>query len=335
MRVLLSAQSTHALFSALQERGLSPSLLGSELNISSRTIREWKNGATKTIPFRLYRILVTKAGLDPEKQPITKLDDYWYIPKASKMGGIARTKFKENFGTQEGRSLGGKKAIAILKTKNTAFHTLKEVSRPPRSSKLAELMGIFIGDGHLSEYQASIATCLETDSDHADFSRRLVNVVFGILPARTERPRDNTVNVVASSKTLVKHLHDFGMPKGNKIQSGLCVPAWIWSTTDYQKGFLRGLFDTDGCVYLDKHTIKGKHYVHAGWTITSYAGTLIADIRKILNNLGFSPTNRRTQRSVFLRKQKDIRRYFGEIGTHNQKHARRYKKYFGRVPKRP
>lgn len=335
MRVLLSVQSVHKLFSFLHKRGFSHSLLGSELHVSSRTIRDWKNRVTKTIPFRLYRILVKKSGLEPEKLSIKILNDYWYIPRASKMGGTARTKDKENFGTPEGRRRGGKKAIKILQTINTPFKTLKKIVIPPRSTALAELMGIFIGDGHLSIYQASIATCLETDSQHAAFAQRLINTLFNVMPKKTERTRDNTVIIVASSKTLVEFLHNCGMPKGNKIKKQLYVPEWIWHNTNYQKSFLRGLFDTDGCVYLDRHTINGKRYFHAGWTITSYADTLIADIQKILTNLDFSPTHRDTQKSIFLRKQKEIQRYFEEIGTHNQKHSNRYKTIRGRVPKRP
>ena len=101
----------------------------------------------------------------------------------------------------------------------------------------------------------------------------------------------------------------------------------------FKIGFLRGLFDTDGCVYLDKHRVGRKTYKHYGWTITSYSVRLIEDIIQLLKQLGFSPTHRTSQKSVFLRRQGEIARYFHEIKTHNPKHAGRYRKLAGGEPK--
>ncbi len=70
-----------------------------------------------------------------------------------------------------------------------------------------------------------------------------------------------------------------------------------------QKAFIRGLFDTDGCVYLDHHIIKGKIYGNIGWTITTYADTLMAGILTLLNGLGFSPSNTKKQKSAYMRKK--------------------------------
>lgn len=121
---------------------------------------------------------------------------------------------------------------------------------------------------------------------------------------------------------------------GNKIQNGIRIPSWINKNIQFQKSFLRGLFDTDGCIYLDKHKIKNKTYKHMGWVITSASPKFISDIINLLKNLGYSPTNRTSQKSVFLRKQNEIIKYFTTIGTNNKKHLNRYLKFKqGRVPK--
>lgn len=117
------------------------------------------------------------------------------------------------------------------------------------------------------------------------------------------------------------------MPQGNKIQNNLAVPRWIMNKNIYQKAFIRGLFDSDGCIYLDKHRIRNKLYNHLGWAVTSYAEKLRKDIVEILMNLGYSPTSRDSQKSVYLRRQKEILKYFKEIGTSNPKHLNRFRKF--------
>ncbi len=143
-----------------------------------------------------------------------------------------------------------------------------------------------------------------------------------------KKENENTLNIVASSKNIVQFLKNKGMPIGNKIQNNLSAPDWIFKKVSYQRAFIRGLFDTDGCIYIDTHRTNKKIYRYFGWTITSYADKLIVDVIKILKNLGFAPTHRFSQKSIYLRKQKEIKKYFLEIGTNNPKHYRRYKKLF-------
>lgn len=99
----------------------------------------------------------------------------------------------------------------------------------------------------------------------------------------------------------------YGMPRGNKLSGNLHVPKWIFDSASYMKMFIRGLFDTDGCVFLDKHVINGKRYEHLGWAMTSAADTLLVDVQHLLRMLGYNPTWRNTQNSVYLRKQVEVR----------------------------
>lgn len=149
------------------------------------------------------------------------------------------------------------------------------------------------------------------------------------------RKNESTVILRASSKNLVTFLSKKGMPIGNKINNGLRVPNWILKSPQYYKAFLRGLFDTDGCVYLDihKNSESKKEYKHIGIAITSYADTLRSDIIILLKGLGFNPTNSGKQMSVYLRRQNEIVKYFQEIGSHNPKHLQRYAQFSGEVPK--
>jgi len=193
------------------------------------------------------------------------------------------------------------------------------------------MLGILVGDGHLSDYQTSMTTNSVTDIEHARFVSGLFKKLFKIEAPVQKNSRSKSVDVIASSKKLVEFLVSEGMTKGNKIHNGLHTPRWIMENKSYYMPFIRGLFDTDGCVYLDRHRKGSKTYKHLGWTISSNADKLVKDIIFMLRELGFSPSYRKSQHSVYLRKQDEVCRYFTEIGTHNSKHESRYQKFNGEV----
>ncbi len=244
--------------------------------------------------------------------------------EVGRIGALARIKKYGNLGTPEGRKKGGINSIKRHIQLNGNFKIAKDHLKPRICSDLAEFMGIMIGDGHLSNYQVLFTTNSETDIEHALYVKNLIKKLFNLDASLKKKNSSKAVNVVVSSVNLVKWLENKGMPIGNKLDCGLPVPHWVYKNLTLQSAFIRGLFDTDGCIYTDKHTIKNKVYYNQGWALTSYSEELKCDIIKILKNLKFSPTARDTQRSVYMRKKIDIHRYFKEIGTSNSKHLKRY-----------
>src|SRR3989344_961923 len=256
------------------------------------------------------------------------------LRKIGILGGLARIKKYGNPGTPGGRRRGGLNSLKTHRKLKNGFRLAKDIRTPIRDQDLAEFMGIMLGDGHLSNFQVSIATNSETDIDHAHHIANLIRELFGVKAKISFKKKERAVTVVASSIKLVRLIHRYGMPIGNKLKLGLNIPGWIIKNKLFQKTFIKGLFDTDGCIYLDHHEIKNKIYKNLGWTITSYSGKLRTDVMVILRSLGYSPTCRGSQMSVYMRRKNDIERYFQEIWSNNRKHLKRYKNYYGRVPKR-
>lgn len=254
--------------------------------------------------------------------------------EAGKLGAKERMRLYGNFGTPEGRTLGGLRSMETHRKNQTAFQTLKKIKTPKDSELLAELLGILFGDGHLSAYQVSVTTNSETDIDHARFVKDLLIKLFGSKVAMRFKKDCKGVEIVLSSKSAVNFLFSKGMPIGNKMKNNLRAPQWILENPKFQKAFIKGLFDTDGSIYLDKKKIKGKEYSYMGWTITTYADRFMNDVVNILNGFGLKPTNRLTQKSVYIRRTNKIIEYFDRIGTSNPKHSKRYLEFSGRVPKR-
>ena len=332
MRVKISRKEREKLFSTVIERYGSIKKFSDKTKIHRRTLNDWRRGAC-TIPLKRYKNFIKILGFKEVDFSPHIIFDYWHIKEASRKGGLITFSKYGNLGTAEGRRKGGLASIATHKKNGTLFNNIKSIEKPHKSEKLAEFFGILFGDGHLSNYQASISTSSQTDREHALYTQKLIKELFKIEPYLKVKRNENVINVVASSRNLVKYLNENGMPIGNKIENNLTAPKWIKDNSLYRKGFIRGLFDTDGCVYLDIHRIKNKTYKHLGLTITSYADNLVLDIIDFLKSFGFTPTNRTTQKSVYLRRQKEIVRYFKEIKTSNPKHYNRYIKFIGEVPK--
>ncbi|MDE2019540.1 MAG: hypothetical protein KGJ13_04290 [Patescibacteria group bacterium] len=234
---------------------------------------------------------------------------------------------QKNFGTPEGRRKGGLASLITHQRKKDGFVLLKKITIPQKSEKLAEFLGIMIGDGHLTDYQLSVTTNSETDMEHARFTAKIIKDLFDIEAKIQNRQFEKAVVIVASSKSAVDFIHSLGMPIGDKIKNHVAMPDWIIANNKYQKAFLRGMFDTDGSIFLDRHLINNNEYYNIGWTITAYADKLRADICQSLWQLGFSPNCTFPQLSVFLRRHNDIERFFSEIGSHNEKHIARYQKF--------
>lgn len=127
-----------------------------------------------------------------------------------------------------------------------------------------------------------------------------------------------------------------GLCIGSKTRSQVGVPLWIKQSSECAQACLRGFFDTDGCFYIDRHHYKDKVYYNCAMNFTNRSFPILFFFKARLEKLGFHPTHN-TRFSVSLRREKEIIKYFQQIGTSNQKHLNKFRHYFkdknGEVPK--
>ena len=245
----------------------------------------------------------------------------------SRTGGLARIRLHGNPGTAEGRRLGGIRSLASHRKKLDGFVLLRHVQFPRQSVALAELLGILAGDGHVGVYQVTVTTNSLTDKEHAKYVKSLLEGLFKVPASILFKKGKNACVVVVSSKEVCRFLVKQGLVAGHKIRGRLAMPEWIKAKKTYRTAFVRGLFDTDGCVYVDIHRIRGRVYKNVGMAFTNRSLPLLADFRRTLTDLGFSPTQK-TQYTVFLRREKEIKWYFNLIGSSNPKHLQKIADYF-------
>ncbi|MFA5876917.1 MAG: LAGLIDADG family homing endonuclease [Candidatus Paceibacterota bacterium] len=248
------------------------------------------------------------------------------IPRG-RVGGLARVRVHGNPGTTAGRRLGGLNSLKTHNLRKTGFKVLRSLKNPPNSSELAELLGILAGDGHLGEYQATVTTNSDTDREHAEYIKALCEKLFSIPVRISYRKKQKACVVVVSSKEVCRFLARKGMAQDHKIRSGMHMPPWIQARKVFRLAFIRGLFDTDGSVYVDTHQIKGRTYKNIAMMFSNRCIPLLSDFKSALESIGLHPTQK-TQYAVFLRRKKEIQRYFELIGSSNLKHKRKIQAHF-------
>ncbi|MBI5078240.1 MAG: hypothetical protein HZB11_02685 [Candidatus Yonathbacteria bacterium] len=281
--------------------------------------------------FIIYCLVVQDFSVIIMFEMTTKRDSK-YFSKIGQKGGFARIKKFGNPGTREGRSKGGRNAMRkireIQKSGGAVGFVVAKKLEPIRKSVLtAEFVGVLFGDGHVGRYQTSITLDSKTDREYAEYLKNVIEKQFGVTAKLSFRKNARALDLTISSIAFSKQMVRLGMVEGSKLQEGLLIPEWILDSRHYSEAFLRGLFDTDGCVYSEIKKIKGKEYRYTGMAFASASPVFLGEVATLLKKLGFLPTYTERQKSVYLRRQSSVDAYFSMVTSHNPKHSVRYKKF--------
>lgn len=320
-----TAEDRNIYFSSLKKiSGLSWCLLAKEIKISNRQLTDWRKGVY-SLPKSYAELFEIKFELRLPKDVFIK-EDKWHLQEAAKAGGRKRIELYGSPGTPEGRRKGGINSINTHILNNTGFNVSKPILVPNKNEDLAEVIGAIMGDGGMSTMQIQITLNFFTDKEYACYLKNLLEKLFGVSVSLIEREKNSTVVLLISSKKAVSFLHKNGLLIGNKIKQNIDFPGWINQRKAWQRACLRGLFDTDGCTYIDHHHYKTKQYGNIAVAITSYSASLLQSIYKALDNLNFHPTIT-SKNTVLLRREKEVYRFFREIKPSNKRHFKKLKEF--------
>lgn len=310
--------------------------LASLVGIHIRSMTDWKREKfSMSLP--ALKKLCRRARI-PLPKNIEIKEPFWYVYKGGKVGGlVVYKKYGKIGGDSEYRR---KKWYEWWEKegkfkKHSIFNSLP-INIPQKSSKLAEFVGILLGDGSLTKKQVTITLNRIDDRDFIPRVKNLIQKLFVVKPSINERKEENTVSITVSRTKLVQFFSKMGLSVGGKVKHQVDVPCWIKKCNLFTKFCLRGLFDTDGCFYIDKHRYKDKVYYNCAMNFTNRSLPILFFFKTKLEQFGFHPTHN-TKFSISLRREDEIIKYFQAIGSANPKHLKKFKKYFknkpGEVPK--
>lgn len=195
----------------------------------------------------------------------------------------------------------------------------------------AELVGICLGDGHLRPRTMMVFGDKSTDTTYLlEHVLPIIKKALGLTAKlNTNRPSENFL--VINSKSASESLHRLGLPFGDKIANRARIPIWISRRKPLLISCLRGLFDTDGCIY----GFKRKPPLRGSKAIVSFEfgeGSLLAkNIHQALRRLGYSPRMMPHRNECRLAVNKDIARFMSEVQPANAKHHRNFERWYGPV----
>ena len=330
MRVRFSAGQQGFFLEVVQRlTGAETASLASQSGVCERTVRDWRREKWQMDERSLNRLC---RFADLPRPRVKVLPEHWSAPKASSLGGRRHIELYGNPGTPEGRSRGGRTAQERFRSNPEYFRSLgvavrKRVTKPPLSADLAEFVGIVLGDGSITSRQVTISFNL-LDAEYAEYVKRLVLRLFDIQARSNIDQTDHVISLISSGVELVELLEELGLRKGNKVRQQVDVPAWICQREEFQTACLRGLMDTDGCVFRHSYRVNGKMYTYTKLAFTNYSRPLLLSAKRFFEALGLAPTLHKDGRRLYLHNTKAVTEYFGLVGTRNPRYLQRYSRTY-------
>ncbi len=220
--------------------------------------------------------------------------------------------------------------------------------------KHAELLGLVFGDGSVTYRKGTKSVRFQlrgdatTDREHYEtFIIPLCNELIGhavlgkAVSLITDR-KNNCFGITVESPKLKAFFELLGFPIGEKNE--LPIPLWIKENSEFAKAFVRGLFDTDGCIYYRKNnTSKSKLHSVGFVSIVSTSKNLVFDVSEILTKekikhyctIGKKTNGEKTCYRVQVFKP-HVLEFMEIIGSHNPKHITKFQigQKFGFCPPR-
>lgn len=312
--------------------GIRDSELAALVGVHRRTFNDWRRGRF-LMPLAAAREFSRRSDV-PLPRQVEVRDQYWYTREGAKAGWLA---VRKKYGRVPGNETYRRKRWKEWWDREGRFreHPIisvpTAVKRPRFSQRLAEFTGIMMGDGGISRFQVAVTLDREADQLYSQYVQNLLETLFDVPVTRVRRARECTVVLTVSRVELVRFCRDkLGLKVGHKLRQGLDIPEWIQKKRIYKLACVRGLMDTDGCIFNECHNIGGKQYCYPRICFSSASPALCDSVSRILRGLGLKPTLR-AKRKVQLENRDDILDYFRQIGTNSPKHLARFRKFVGGV----
>jgi hypothetical protein len=208
--------------------------------------------------------------------------------------------------------------VPLLRYPNKSHRKL--VLLPNYSVKLAEFFGLMMGDGGINNaWQVTITLNSIKDKQYISYVSNLCQDLFGVIPMIRKRKNKQATVICLSSITVVNFLVSQGLIRGNKLLGGLKIPRWILTEKSYRIASVKGLIDTDGCLFIHKHTIAGKKYENIGLCFTNNSPDLIEQVATILKENDITPHIHKRGTNVYLYKAEAVIKYMEIFNTSNDR----------------
>ncbi len=206
--------------------------------------------------------------------------------------------------------------------------------------EFAEIMGAFVGDGWISKSTGYTLVISGDPKKEVSYYERLASL-FNFCFNLNLTPRNfyywGTYGIMVTRKAIICEFLDKGFNIGKKAHI-VRVPSVILNNRKYWIPFIRGYFDTDGCIYFQKSynsnaSVWQKANKHRSLIeFTTVSKNLADEVYFILSKLGFNFMKKKPyiqdKSAVYklrLDSKSGVIRFFELICPSNEKHIKKFK----------
>ena len=326
-----SGRQQQFLLEAIRNLNLSWPLFAEKIKVHKRTLNDWKRkeySLPLNVVKRISRIAKVKI---PENIKIK--EPFWYVYKGAKIGGKlgAAACFKK-YGSYGGDpEYRRKKWYEWWEREGRYKHPLIRaplpIKKPRKSKDLAEFVGIVLGDGGITRKQVAISLNLKKEKEYSKFVKSLIKKLFDVYVGTCYDKKYSALDLLISRREVVRFcVEKLGLAQGDKTKQQVDIPKWIKQNQSYLTGCVRGLMDTEGCVYTHRYKVNGKYYSYKKLAFKNSSYPLIKSVYDFLKTIGLRhPRIAKNHSEVRIESKEDVQKYFQFIGFHNPKNLARYK----------
>ncbi len=301
--------------------------LSQRLLVHPRTLADWTREKF-TMPLEAAGRLSSLSNVSIPK-PHQIIDWKEHLRAAGKMSG---TKRFLKYGTVAPDETYRKRrwrewweTVGKYKDTPAGFQSLLTITIPKKDVRLAEFVGIMLGDGGIRPYHIHI-TLSNKEKEYTAYVIDLLTELFGVVPKLYTLKASEAVDIVVQRKQLVDFCQEVGLVKGNKVKQQITIPSWILGNKAFAHACVRGLIDTDGCFFTSSYSVGGKKYSYLKIAFTSASVPLVESVYSILRNAGIGSRITKNYKEVRIENQEHVHKYIDLIGSQNKKHLEKIEK---------
>lgn len=307
---LLKKDRKELIYSYCKNNQISLKQLSNKLRVNYSSLKQYARGDILT-PINIVNKLCSINKIDINSLDIKKYLKNWGASKGGKIG-IKKMREKYPHKLLEWRRKAGKSVYIKNFGKKSE---LKKIKKPELCKKLAEFIGIFLGDGTITRDFIRIFGDKRYDKKYFIYITSLIKYLFNLESKITEKD-GNLLMITISSRNLCSFLKkEFSINYGDKKRNKTIIPNNILKDKELIKHCIRGLIDTDGCI--------GKSGTNLKLAFTSHNEDLLNQVYLINKKLDVF-NDKKYINNLETCSLKKIKRYMNKIGSSNIRHIIRF-----------
>jgi len=203
--------------------------------------------------------------------------------------------------------------------------------------EICELIGAIIGDGHIEKKSKRCHYTIQISGDKRHDKEYLMNYLSQIINKNfpksnikfSYRKNKNAIYLTINNKYMYYYLvNNFNLIQGPKTFTVRIPDNIIKSDKNLINATIRGIFDTDGCFFLDKRKIY--KYPYPRITLSICSEPLFMQLSKYLSESFKIYNGKRKNKDIYyieIYGHKQIEKWMKEIGFSNPRHKNKIERY--------